>query len=339
MPKNVADETGAIAAREKQSAQLRERAKRLLIQKRFQRAVEVCNEALILTPGSYKVLRIRSAAWCELGEFEKGLADADLVLKDVPYSSDSWYQKGYSHFHLKDYAAAAHAFAQGLERNSSDRVLQHGFTDALTLMAAVKTTRRAADAPATRGSPASGPPSVQATVAAAHAELDESVPGLPSAAGQPQQGMADSIQEGADGETDGADEETVADVEGCEGTLAGEAEQSGGGQQDDDVEHADASTPPPEQHEDAGMEAGGVSERVEESAAADGGQAGAPDGAQSGQAVEEAAAPVEGGTSAGQGADSGGAQSNGDAAAAAAVEADAVGAQEAADGGVQGEGS
>lgn len=38
--------------------------------------------------------------------FSACAADADVVLNAVPYSGDAWYQKGYAHFHLKDYMAA-----------------------------------------------------------------------------------------------------------------------------------------------------------------------------------------------------------------------------------------
>lgn len=124
---------------EKRSAKLRERAKRHMMRRQYNRAIDVCTEALQLTPDNYKVLRIRGIAFCSLGRCQEGLEDAERVLRMVTYSGDAWYQKGYAHFHLKEYSAAARAFAAGLELNDSDKSLQQAFWDAVSLMSQTKT--------------------------------------------------------------------------------------------------------------------------------------------------------------------------------------------------------
>lgn len=100
------------------------------MRRQYSSAIALCDEALSLTPDNYKVLRIRSVAFCALNKYRDGLGtltwlrgsalfpvctenttfvlaeDAERVLKAVAYSGDAWYQKGYALFHLKEYSAA-----------------------------------------------------------------------------------------------------------------------------------------------------------------------------------------------------------------------------------------
>jgi regulator of sirC expression with transglutaminase-like and TPR domain len=74
--------------------------------KQWQRAADVCTEGLSLTPTSYKHSRLRALAYAGLSNHAAALEDVNIVLQAVPTNSDAWYQKGYAHFHLKDYAAS-----------------------------------------------------------------------------------------------------------------------------------------------------------------------------------------------------------------------------------------
>jgi serine/threonine-protein kinase len=86
--------------------QLRRRAKRYLMSKQWQRAADVCTEGLLLTPSSYKLLRLRALAHAGQSNHAAALVDINQVLQAIPGNSDAWFQKGYAHFHLKEYAAS-----------------------------------------------------------------------------------------------------------------------------------------------------------------------------------------------------------------------------------------
>lgn len=89
----------------------------------------------------------------------------------------------------------AHAFAQGLDCNSADRSLQHGFTDALMLMASAKVSR-IMDCPTTDATDtnATGATSLAESIpCAAHVKADSVTPDLVA---HPRQG--DSQEQGGD---------------------------------------------------------------------------------------------------------------------------------------------
>ena len=77
------------------------------------------NAALELTPGSYKLHRLRSMVHACLENFEK---------------SRKYYHKGYALYKMRDFVAAAATFNEGLKLNPIDKSLSQGFWDALTLL-------------------------------------------------------------------------------------------------------------------------------------------------------------------------------------------------------------
>lgn len=49
---------------------------------------------------------------CKLNMLTLLVEDAERVLSMVTYSGNAWYQKGYAHFHLKEYSAAVSSEAR-----------------------------------------------------------------------------------------------------------------------------------------------------------------------------------------------------------------------------------
>ncbi len=92
------------------------------------------NAALELTPGSYKLHRLRSMVHACLENFEKSLEDAERVIALQPASTDGYYHKGYALYKMRDFVAAAATFNEGLKLNPIDKSLTQGFWDALTLL-------------------------------------------------------------------------------------------------------------------------------------------------------------------------------------------------------------
>ncbi|KAL0051283.1 hypothetical protein WJX82_004842 [Trebouxia sp. C0006] len=119
---------------EHQASQLRAQAKQCLIKHEFDEAEQLLSQGLQLTPGSYKLLRLRSVAFACLQQYQRSLADAEELIKVVPGLTDGYYHKGFALYHLDDYAGAAHSFQQALNLNPGDRVLRQGFWDAVTLL-------------------------------------------------------------------------------------------------------------------------------------------------------------------------------------------------------------
>ncbi|KAL3152406.1 Hsp90 cochaperone [Trebouxia sp. C0010 RCD-2024] len=119
---------------EHQANQLRAQAKQCLIKHEFRQAEQLLSQGLQLTPGAYKLLRLRSVAYACLQQYIPSLKDAEQLVTVVPGLTDGYYHKGFALYHLDDYAGAAHSFQQALNLNPGDRVLRQGFWDAVTLM-------------------------------------------------------------------------------------------------------------------------------------------------------------------------------------------------------------
>jgi regulator of sirC expression with transglutaminase-like and TPR domain len=73
-----------VARHARVSVQLRHRVKRFLIDRQWQRAIDTCSEALQLTPGSYKVLRLRALAFAALHDHDSALSAPHHNFPDVP---------------------------------------------------------------------------------------------------------------------------------------------------------------------------------------------------------------------------------------------------------------
>ncbi|PNH08038.1 Protein STIP1 [Tetrabaena socialis] len=118
---------------------LRRKAKDHLSIKEFNEALQCLDLAIDLHSTSYKLYRMRSIALTCLHEYDRAAADADRVMELAPHIMDGYYHKGFALFHLKDYAAAAHAFQEGLKLNPTDKTLRQGFWDAIALVSQSRT--------------------------------------------------------------------------------------------------------------------------------------------------------------------------------------------------------
>jgi len=101
---------------------------------RHDEALMDLDAALELTPGSYKLHRLRSMVHACLENYEKSLEDAERVIALQSSSTDGYYHKGFALYKMRDFAAAAATFNQGLKLNPTDKSLSQGFWDALTLL-------------------------------------------------------------------------------------------------------------------------------------------------------------------------------------------------------------
>uniref|UniRef100_A0A7S0UPD3 Uncharacterized protein n=1 Tax=Polytomella parva TaxID=51329 RepID=A0A7S0UPD3_9CHLO len=118
---------------------LRQKAKDLLSQKKFEEALALLDTAIELNSTSYKLYRLRSIALSCLQQYERAAIDADRVIELAPSVMDGYYHKGFALFYMQDYAGAAHAFQSGLRLNPTDKTLRQGFWDAVSLVAQGRT--------------------------------------------------------------------------------------------------------------------------------------------------------------------------------------------------------
>lgn len=119
---------------DKQAQVLRSQAKHLLVRQKFSEAAQLLTQAIRLTPGNYKLHRLRSLAHACVHDYEAALRDATALIQLKPCSPDGYYHKGYALYHKNDFGGAANAFQQALELSPCDRILRQGFWDAMTLM-------------------------------------------------------------------------------------------------------------------------------------------------------------------------------------------------------------
>lgn len=116
----------------------------------------------------------------------------------------------------------AHAFAEGLDKNGADRTLQHGFADALALMARIKATQVPTGNTATAPDPAP-PVSLEEFEPAAPQELSPELP-PPGEHDPPDNDSGDSASTGENLAEDAAD-----DAPACKDVTAVDEERENSG--------------------------------------------------------------------------------------------------------------
>ncbi|GBF90658.1 hypothetical protein Rsub_03230 [Raphidocelis subcapitata] len=115
------------------SRELRVAARTALQRRQWARARELLDDALDAAPDAAGLYRLRIIASAGLGDFESALEDADALLELRP-GPDAWMYRGHALYHLHEFAAAAHAFQNGLRASPCDRLMTQGWWDALTML-------------------------------------------------------------------------------------------------------------------------------------------------------------------------------------------------------------
>eukprot|EP00873_Tetraselmis_striata_P013263 jgi/Tetstr1/433527/TSEL_022795.t1 len=124
----------STAERDRLAGQLRLRGKQALTNRQFEAAQRFLSDAIVLSPKSYKLYRLRSVAHACCHDYASSFDDACIVIQMAPHVSDGYYHKGFALYHLRKFSEAAKAFQEGLNLNPQDRALRQGFWDAVTLL-------------------------------------------------------------------------------------------------------------------------------------------------------------------------------------------------------------
>jgi len=108
------------------SAIAKEAGNRELAQNNNVQAVLWFGLAIQLQPGNHIFYSNRSAAFLSLGQYEKSLEDASMVVDLAPDWPKGYSRKGVALFYLQRYDESLQAYQRGLEKDPNNEILQKG---------------------------------------------------------------------------------------------------------------------------------------------------------------------------------------------------------------------